>query len=250
VASQASITQITNSLSSMPQATAAAVQQTLGQVASQASVNQVSAAISALPIPATVGQVQQALSPLATAASVAEISSAINALPTTTSISQISSALAALPQATLTQFQQALALLATSQSVEQVKQRLIDLATIVDGITATLAAPTKSLDVQVVELTDKDTPKRRRWLVRTSVSGAPAAAQLIGLVAISANKKQPSTATQVLSLTATAQLLPGLLEVVLDVPESDVKDMSFQFNVRHTSPGGPLDGGILIGSSK
>ena len=53
-----------------------------------------------------------------------------------------------------------------------------------------------------------------------------------------------------MNVAATAQLMPGLLEVVLDVPESDVKDMSFQFSVRHVGAGGNFDAGILIGSSK
>jgi hypothetical protein len=189
------------------------------QVARQTTAEQIKQKVDLLATQAGMDQLQQALNALATNASVDDVKLALNAL-------------------------------ATAASVEQVKQELIDLAAAVDAINAAIAAPAQSLELQVVELTDKDSPKRRRWLLRTSLGGTPAAAQLTGLVAISANKKQPSTATQVLSLAATAQLMPGLLEVVLDVPESDVKDMSFEFSVRHAGTGGNLDAGILIGSSK
>ena len=186
------------------------------QVARQANLLEVQQAINALPTQANVQQVLQALSGLATNGDVDEVKDALNTL-------------------------------ATQMSVEQVKQSLIDLAAAVDAINASIATPAKSLEVQVVETSDSASGKKRRWLVRTSVAGAPAAAQLTGLVAITQSKNSPSVATQVLQAASVTQLMPGMMEVVLEASEGKLNDLAFNFSVSHSSPGGSLTAGILIG---
>jgi hypothetical protein len=203
----------------------------INDLATQASVDQIKQAVDGLVIQANTQQLNEIL----TQASVHQLGVALNGLATNASIDEV---------------KQALNTLATHDGVEQIKAQLIELAAAVDAINATIATPSQSLELQVVELTDKDSPKRRRWLLRTSLNGTSVAASLTGLVAISANKKQPSTATQVLSLASTAQLMPGLLEVLFDVPESQSNEMSFQFSVRHTAASASFNAGILIGSVK
>jgi len=206
------------------------------QVAKQDSLEEVKLAVNGLPTQATINQ----------------ISSAIGALPTQANVGQVLQVLSQLAsQSSVDAVSQALNILATSASVEQVKQRLIDLALAVDGIKQTVNLPAvQRLDVQVVETSDAVAGKKRRWLVRSSVAGAPAPATLTGLVAITPSKSGPSTATQVLSAATVTQLMPGLMEVTVETAEGKLNDLSFNFSISHASPGGSLTTGILIGLLK
>jgi hypothetical protein len=185
----------------------------LPQLAKQASVDEVKLALNALATQASLDQVNQLLNGLATNANVDEIKAALTEL-------------------------------ATHAAVEQVKQRLADLASAVDDIKGTLANPANRLELQVVELTESDPGHRRRWLVRTSVNGAPVAGELAGLIAIA----KTATTTDVTAMAVATPLLPGLIDVVLD--GNKLSDLAFNFSVRHGAGAELMEANMLVGDKR
>jgi hypothetical protein len=137
--------------------------------------------------------------------------------------------------------------LATQASVEQMKQQLTDMRAAIDSLGDALGSPSSGLELQIVERTEKESPKRRRWLVRTSVNGSPAIAELTGLVAISTVKLVPALVSDVTSMATVTQLLPGLMEVILDVAQPSLTDLAFNFSVSHSTGSATLDASSLVG---
>ncbi|HUQ87390.1 MAG TPA: hypothetical protein VM096_07525 [Vicinamibacterales bacterium] len=174
-------------------------------------------------------QIQQKVDTLATQASVDQVRQALNGLATGVDIE------------TLVQLVMAES---ARDSVNDLKQMLADMRAVLEQ------KKTARLQVQVVELTEADPAHRRRWLLRTSIHGAAASADLSKLVAITVDKKKPTTTTDVTTMAAVSQLMPGLMEVVLDVSKPNLTDVAFQFKVAHIDGSETMHATTLVGDVK
>lgn len=127
-----------------------------------------------------------------------------------------------------------LADLARQSSVTQLQQHIADLRAAVAELPTAFTVPDQ-LELQVIELDDDDSSHKRRWLVRTSIKGVPVNVELANLTAVSAKKRRTAVTTDVTPLATSAQLMPGLMEVRLDVQKPKLFELAFHFSVRHTT---------------
>jgi hypothetical protein len=138
--------------------------------------------------------------------------------------------------------------LAAQDSVNQLREQLNNVqATLLALGTSVEAA--RGLELQVVDLTGESS-HRRRWLVRTSLNGMPVASELAGLVAIGTFKKHSATTIDVTPFAKVRELMPGVLEVVLDAKEPKLSNLAFHFSVRHTAVGAVLTAQSLVANTE
>jgi len=205
----------------------------------------------------------QLINDLATQVSVDEIRQALSALATQTTVDQANQQLGALgmsvvnleqiliglsKESSVQEVKAALGGLASHMGVEQVKQRLNELGVEIAAIKNTINQPAAaSLAVQVAEV-DEDESDTRRWLVSTSLNGTPVTAGLTKLVVVSSRKRGQSAIGDVTSLARVKQLMPGLLEVEVEIHKQKLSDLSFMLNLQ-SAGAAPVRGTTLVAAT-
>jgi hypothetical protein len=103
----------------------------------------------------------------------------------------------------------------------------------------------RQVDVQVLEVSNPSTAQSRRWLVRTSLHGAPVDADLTKLVAITTSTLDPAIVQDITTAATVLSIATGLKDVTIPVTPGSTNPHAYQFEVGIVGPP-PLAGSAMV----